>query len=98
MNQVAYDVLKHFHEMKRVEPTIEDALLFIGTELAEASELVLARKPYRRNHAKEAFSKERFAEELGDIIYMCIIAGYEEAVDPVQAMLDKMAAQLRAKT
>lgn len=91
------EVLKHFEKMGRVWPSVEDALLFIATELAEATELVLAEKPYVRNHAKEPFSPGRFAEELGDIIYMCVIAGQTRGVDPVEAMLAKMFRQVEKK-
>lgn len=75
-------------------PSIEDLLIWIGIELSEASELNLARKPYRRNHPKESYSPERFAEELGDVIFAALVAGLSENVDPLQAMLDKMEKQL----
>lgn len=88
------EVLNHFETMGRVWPSTEDALLFIATELAEATELVLAEKAYKRNHAKEPFSPGRFAEELGDIVYMCVIAGQTRGVDPVEAMLAKMFRQV----
>jgi hypothetical protein len=91
-NDVTRDVLKHFVEHKRIQPTIKDALGFIVTELAEVWELDLAREPYIRNHPedKEPFTKERFAEELGDVVYMCIIAGSIEHVDVIDAMYKKM--------
>lgn len=96
-NELYSIVTDHFFGLKRVTPSTEHALLFIGTELSEASELLLSRVAYRRNHPndKESFSKERFAEELGDIIYMAIIAGYVEGVDPVEAMIKKMESQIK---
>ena len=92
---VSKKVLADFRERRRQTPSTEDALLFIQTELAEATELVLAKpnKKYLRNSPKEPFSKARFAEELGDIIYMTIIAGYTENVDPLMAMKNKMEEQ-----
>ena len=97
VDTLAFDVYSHFDARKRVLPTTQDALLFIATELAEASELDLARRPYLRNHAKEPYTPERYAEELGDIIYMAIIAGRVEGVDAIGAMLAKMQRQLEAE-
>jgi hypothetical protein len=91
-SKAVYDVVNHFNAKGRMWPNVKDALGFALTELAEAWELDLARTPYIRNHPgdKEPFTKERFAEELGDVIYMCIIAGWVENVDVVDAMYEKM--------
>ena len=91
-------IKRHFEERKRIWPTTEDGLLFIQTELAEASELVLSLNKYKRNHpeSKEYFSEDRFAEELGDIIYMCIITGLTKDCDPIDALLKKMDSQLES--
>lgn len=91
-HELSATVVDHFEKRKKVWPTVQDALLFTMSELAEAIELVLARTPYRRRHPeeKEPFSTERFSEELGDVIYMAIIAGEVEGVDPITALIKKM--------
>lgn len=94
LDPLTYEVIETFNALGRVWPTTQDALLFIHTEVSEAAELDLARRPYLRNHVKEPYTPERYAEELGDAIYMAIIAGRVEGVDAVQAMRDKMARHL----
>ncbi len=96
-SELAADVRSHFIIRKKVWPTVEDALLFIVTELAEATELLLAQRVYNRNNPenKEPYRPLRFAEELGDVIYMAIVTGLVVGVDPVQSMLDKMNRQLQ---
>ena len=86
----------HFDGRKRVWPTTEDGLLWMVTEIAETFELVSARKSYIRNNPenKEQFTKERFAEELGDVIYMAIVTGLVEGVNPIEAMFNKMKNQI----
>jgi len=92
--QLAHEIKTHFIEKGREWPSVEDALLFVTTEVAEAMELVLAmpHRKYKRNHPedKEPFSRERLADELGDIIYMCMITGLVQNVNPFEAMLNKM--------
>lgn len=85
-------VLKHFETKGRVWPSVEDALLFMMTEVAEAIELILIRKKYVRNHPehKEFFTPARFAEELSDVIYMAVIAGEVEGVDPLNELRERM--------
>lgn len=92
MDHITKLVVDHFDFAGRSWPTLEDGLLFLLTEVAEASELVLRSpaKDYKRNHPKEGYSQERFAEELGDIIYMAIVTGKVARVDPIRAMLQKM--------
>ena len=97
LDPLTYEVVETFNALGRVWPTTPDALLFIHTEVSEAAELDLARRTYIRNHVKEPFTKERYAEELGDIIYMAIIAGRAEGVDAVAAMRAKMQKQLEAE-
>lgn len=89
-------IKEHFNIRERIYPTVEDGLLFAITEISEAIELWIIQKDYIRNHpnSKEKYSKERFAEELGDAIYMLMITGIVAGVDPEKAMLDKMRNQL----
>lgn len=94
-----YDqVVKHFNSKGRRWPSPHDALLFLFTEIAEATELYLSQpiKAYVRSHPeqKEPYSEERYAEELGDVIYMAIVAGAVMGVDPVEAMVERMSLEL----
>ena len=75
-----------------VEPSVEDAFLWTDTEMTEAKLLWLAKKSWVRNHPEdvEPFSSERFAEELGDVIYMAMITGLRAGVNPFAALLEKM--------
>lgn len=92
VNQLTLKVLLHFNNSGKIWPSLEDAILFLQTEIGEAIELLLSKKPYKRNHPdnKELFTKERFAEELGDVIYMAIIAGNIAEVDVIQVLLKKI--------
>jgi len=94
---LAEAIAYHFDGRGRVWPTTEDSLLWMITEIAESFELLSAKKNYVRNNPddKEPFSKERFAEELGDVIYMAMITGMVEGVNPLDAMLNKMNNQIR---
>lgn len=79
-------------------PTFDEAMKFVHTELAEVYELDLARiGGFIRNHPenKPQFSKEALAEELGDAIFMLIVAGEVEGVDPLEAMENKMKRKMK---
>lgn len=79
-------------------PTTIQALMWAQTELAEVYELLLARDGgWVRNNpeSKEAFSKERLAEELGDTIMMLFVAGIIEGVDPIAALKNKIESKMK---
>jgi hypothetical protein len=70
----------------------DQATDFALTELGEVKELLLNRmKVWNRNNPqdKHKFSKARLADELGDVIRMCIVAGLVEGLDPLEAMILK---------
>ena len=89
---IRFAIKHHFDGLEKLMPTTEDALLFMDTESAEAKELLLACKPYVRNHPenKERYSKERFSEELGDVIYMAMVASATVGMNPLQSIQEKM--------
>ena len=69
----------------------DDATDWALTELAEVKELLLARKGgWVRNNPGDhpGFDRELLAEELGDVIRMCIVAGIVEGVDALAAMVE----------
>jgi len=42
----------------------------------------------------KGWSAQAFAEELGDVIFMAMVAGMREGLDPLEAMLKKMKRKL----
>lgn len=86
--------IKEYYEIRGLKvPTVEEALMFVHTELAEVYELLIARSGgWTRNNPqnKPVFTKEGLGEELGDAIMMLMVAGWVEGVDPVKALLEKL--------
>ncbi len=82
-------------------PSTLEALSWFNTELGEAMELYMAKpiegRQWVRNHPedKEPWSKERFAEELGDAIMMLVMMGLAEDVDPLWALHQKLQRKIR---
>jgi len=93
-----HEIVHYFNKRKLVWPTDADtALQFALTEMAEATELLLARKSdWKRNNPgnKEAFTPAKLSEELGDIIMMVVIAGLVEGLSPINALIAKMERKL----
>lgn len=87
------DIIEYCKKRKYIMPSIWHAMGWINTEIAEVYELLLDREAsWVRNNpeSKPKFSKEELAEELGDIIFMVMLAGYSEGVNPLEAMKTKM--------
>jgi len=82
----------YFNSRGLMWPNFSDAMKFVATEIGEVYEIDLARKIWVRNNPdqKPEFNKENLAEELGDVIFMLIVAGITEGVDPIKAMNKKM--------
>jgi NTP pyrophosphatase (non-canonical NTP hydrolase) len=79
-------------------PDSWQALAFATTEMGEAYEFLLQRDGgWVRNNpeSKPVWDQQAFAEELGDLIMMVVVAGIAEGVDPIQAMLGKMERKLQ---
>lgn len=95
------DLIRNYYKVRGLKwPTIEQALMWTQTELAEAIEIILAReRGWTRNSPEE--HKERIAsdlaEELGDAIMMLIVAGIVEGVDPLAALREKIERKIREK-
>jgi hypothetical protein len=88
----------YYAALELKEPDADESLDWLLTELAEAKELLLARRGgWVRNHPADhpQFSSARFAEELGDIIMMALRAGMAETVDPLAALYTKIDNRLR---
>mgnify|MGYP001613849862 CR=1 FL=1 len=84
--------IKRYYKVRGLTmPDTKEALDFAITEWAEARELLFAEDGKRvRNHEQEPYSDKRFAEELGDVILMAIVAGMTRGLDPLQAMVNKL--------
>lgn len=81
----------------KIFPTTEEAMLWLQTELGEATdELMMKKKWVRNNPNKETdFDPDLFETELSDIIYMALVAGMVEGVDPMQALIEKTELHLK---
>jgi len=99
---VDYDIVtmvgNYFHERGLKWPeNADEALMWAQTELAEAYELLLARKGgWTRNNPEEhpPFDNQKLAEELGDAIMMIIVAGIVEGIFPLAALRRKIECKL----
>ena len=90
-------IREHYRVRKQKWPTLEEALMWAQTELAEVYELLLAKEGgwVRNNPDKHPpYSDEALAEELGDAILMLLVAGYVTDVDPLVAMIKKIKAAI----
>ena len=90
---LAVMINQYYDQRGLVWPGRKEALLWALTELAEAAELVLEDGgSWVRNHPleREDYSPERFAEELGDVMMMVMVAGMVVGVDPQQALQQKL--------
>jgi len=92
-----YDWIKiikdHYARTGKQWPTPEQALLWVATELGEAADCCLTWTPgwVRNNPDKHPVAtEEQFAEELGDIIMMTLVAGIVVGVDPLEALYRKL--------
>jgi NTP pyrophosphatase (non-canonical NTP hydrolase) len=92
------ELVKFYYEKRGLKwPDIWEALAWQQTEIAEVYELLFDRSGgWVRNNPedKPKFSKEELAKELGDAIFMLLVAGIVEGVNPLQAMEDKMKTKL----
>ena len=98
-----YKLITDYYEQRGLKwpQDADEALDWALTELAEAKELLLDRKGgWTRNNPgnKRHFSQQRFAEELGDIIMMVLVAGIVEGVEPLTALTSKIKRKLREIT
>ena len=93
------DVIQEYYTLRGLKfPDAWQSLAFATTEMGEAYEYLLQRDGgWVRNNPenKPAWDRQAFAEELGDMIMMVVVAGIAEGVDPIQAMLSKMERKLQ---
>lgn len=97
MDSLANLIIDYYNKRHLTWPNFDNAMKFVQTELAEVYEIDLDRSGnWVRNHPenKPKFDKEALAEELGDAIFMLVVAGLAEGVDPITAMKNKMERKL----
>ncbi len=96
---VVESLIDEHHSQRGLQyPNEWEALAFANTELGEAYELLLAEAGgWVRNHpeAHEGWNEERFAEELGDVIMMVMMAGMAKGVNPLDALAKKLYRKIR---
>ena len=96
-NSIANRIKRYYKQRGLVWPDTDSAMQWVETELAEVYELILARKGgWKRNNPDDHldFSDVLFEEELGDAIFMLLIVGIGEGVNPLRGMLNKMERKL----
>lgn len=94
------EIINYAEKREYKMPDVWEAMGWVTTELGEVYEQLLAKKSgWVRNNpdSKAPYSPESLAEELGDVIFMVMLAGYAEGVNPLQAMKNKMARKLERK-
>lgn len=88
------DLISRYFELRQYQmPDVWEALAWADTEKGEALEVLLAKKGgWVRNNpdGKPGWDPDLFAEELGDMIMMLVVAGQAEGVDPLEALVRKM--------
>lgn len=86
-------IIKYYKEKQLKLPDVWEAMAFVNTEIAEVYELLLARNGgWLRNHPenKPEFNIENLGEELGDCIFMLMVAGYVEGINPIESLKNKL--------
>jgi NTP pyrophosphatase (non-canonical NTP hydrolase) len=94
------EIINYAEKREYKMPDVWEAMGWVTTELGEVYEQLLAKKSgWVRNNpdSKAPYSPESLAEELGDVIFMVMMAGYAEGVNPLQAMKNKMTRKLERK-
>lgn len=75
-----------------------EAMGWFDTERGEATELYLNKDNdgWVRNNPDEApeWDENNFAEEIGDMLFMIVVAGIVEGCDPVTTLREKMKRKL----
>lgn len=90
-------VIEYYKKRGLKNPNVWEALGWMQCELSEVYECLFSFSGgwVRNNPDKHPpKTKEDLAEELGDAIFMLIVAGIVEGVDPIEALEKKMEKKL----
>jgi len=91
--EIAETIKEYYTIRNYVWPTVDEALKWHEAEMGEVYELLLAQVGgWVRNHPEDhpPYSDEAFEEEIGDAIFMLLVAGIKAGLDPLGNMLNKM--------
>lgn len=97
ISEIVSLILEYYKRRGLKWPTASEAIDWHDTEMGEVQEIILARSGgWVRNNPenKPEWDVSSFAEELGDAIFMLIVAGLVEGVDPLIAMTNKLRRKL----
>jgi hypothetical protein len=88
------DIILDYYDKRGLNfPNTWESLGWANTELGEVYEQLLAKNSnWVRNNPQDhpPFEKEKFSEEISDVIMMLMVAGYNEGVNPIQSLKDKI--------
>lgn len=91
--------IEEYYKMRALKhPNVWEALGWATAELGEVYEVLMSQsggwvRNNPQNHPKK--TDDDLAEELGDVIFMLVVAGIEKGVDPIDAMERKMRRKLQ---
>ena len=90
------EIIEYAQARKYKMPNTWEALGWVNAELGEVYEVLLSTGGWVRNNPQDHPEKgnDEFAEELGDVIFMVMIAGHSKGVNPLEAMKEKMSRKL----
>jgi NTP pyrophosphatase (non-canonical NTP hydrolase) len=88
------EIVEYTSKRQYVMPNVWQAMGWVNAEIGEVYEVLLdwsATNWVRNNPEKHPHkTKEDLATELGDVIFMLMLAGYSEGVNPLEALKTKM--------
>lgn len=93
------EILEYCEKRDYLMPNTWEAMGWVNAEIGEVYEVLLSKGGWVRNNPEDHPEKgdQELAEELGDVIFMIMIAGHSREVNPLDAMLNKMSRKLTEK-
>lgn len=97
MSKLTEEIQEYYEKRELLRPNVWESLGWATAELGEVYEVLLSWKQgWKRNNPEDhpMKTKKDLAEELGDVIFMLVVAGMVEGVDPIEALRAKMQRKL----
>jgi NTP pyrophosphatase (non-canonical NTP hydrolase) len=93
------EIIEYAETRQYKMPDLWEAMAWVNAEIGEVYEVMLSKGGWVRNNPDKHPEKgdEELAEELGDVIFMVMMAGYSKGVNPLEAMKAKMKRKLEDK-
>jgi NTP pyrophosphatase (non-canonical NTP hydrolase) len=94
------EIIEYADKREYKKPDLWEAMAWVCSEIGEVYEVMLSKGGWVRNNPQDHPEKgdQELAEELGDVIFMIMLAGYSRGVNPLEAMKNKMTRKLAMKT